>query len=151
MKLEDTYRIKGGLDETYAIKGNYLPRVEIKKFNGTLVRLWLNQLEQYFLLHQVPHDKRVNLTALHMGNKPFQWYQWVRRWKAVVIPYIWDNFVEDITAQYDNVWDQDYFSQLAKIRQMGTVMEYTLQHQELATRVEGLSDEKLLELYIGGF
>ena len=62
------------------------------------------------------------------------------------IPYILDNFVEDITAQYDNVWDQDYFSQLAKIRQMGTVMEYTLQHQELATRAEGLSDEKLLEL-----
>ena len=77
MKLEDTYRIKGGLDETYAIKGNYLPRVEIKKFDGTSVRLWLNQLEQYFLLHQVPHDKRVTLAALHMDNKPFQWYQWV--------------------------------------------------------------------------
>jgi len=29
-------------------------------------------------------------------------------------------------------------------------MDYTLQHQKLATRVDGLSDDKLLELYIGG-
>ena len=66
------------------------------------------------------------------------------------IPYTWENLVRDITTKYDDLWDRDYFSQLTRIKQVGSVMDYTLQHQKLATRVDGLSDDKLLELYIGG-
>ena len=29
-------------------------------------------------------------------------------------------------------------------------MDYTLEHQKMATRVDGLDVEKMLELYIGG-
>eukprot|EP01018_Ginkgo_biloba_P012693 Gb_28272 [translate_table: standard] len=35
-------------------------------------------------------------------------------------------------------------------RQVSSVRAYTLEHQKLATRVDGLDDEKMLELYIGG-
>jgi len=152
------YKMKGKVDEPYeskmrdtsTIKGFFLPKVEIKKFDGTDVRTWLSQLEQYFMLHQVPQDKKVALASLHMENEQFQWYQWVRRKRVARTPYTWENLVRDITAQYDDIWDRDYFSQLTKIKQVGPVMDYILQHQKLATRVDGLSDDKLLELYIGG-
>ena len=66
------------------------------------------------------------------------------------LSYRWENFIDDIIAQYDNVWEADYFSQLKKIRQVGSMMDYTLEHQKLVTRVDGLDAEKMLELYIGG-
>ena len=66
------------------------------------------------------------------------------------LSYRWDNFVDDIIAQYDNVLEADYFSQLTKIRQVGSVMDYTLEHQKMATKVDRLDADKMLELYIEG-
>lgn len=106
-------------------------------------------MEQYFNLHQVPIDKKITLASLHMDTEPFQWYQWMKK-KWGGLSYRWDNFMDDIIAQYDNVWEADYFSQLTKIRQIGSMMDYTLKHQKLVTRVDGLDAEKMLELYIGG-
>eukprot|EP01018_Ginkgo_biloba_P025390 Gb_18447 [translate_table: standard] len=82
--------------------------------------------------------------------RKFDGIEWIRRKWGAGIPYAWKKFVVDITTQYDNVWEKDYFSQLTKIRQTGTVMDYTTQYQKLATLVDELSDDKMLELYIKG-
>ena len=133
---EETYdcKMKSKVDKPYdnrmrdtcTMKGSFLPKVEIKKIDGTTVKTWLIQLEQYFMLHQVPQDKKVALTALHMENEQFQWYQGMRRKRVVGIPYTWENLVRDITTQYDDIQDRVYFSQLTRTKQVGSVMDYTL-------------------------
>ena len=61
-------------------------------------------------------DMKVALIVVHMENEQFQWYQGMRRKRVVGTPYTWENLVRDITAQYDDIWDQDYFIQLTKIK-----------------------------------
>jgi len=71
------HKKKGKLGETHedrirdnnTMRGSFLPKVDIKKFDGTNVKTWLSQFEQYFMLHQVPQDKKVALAALHMENE----------------------------------------------------------------------------------
>eukprot|EP01018_Ginkgo_biloba_P016655 Gb_09968 [translate_table: standard] len=101
--------------KTKGVRQCFLPTVEIRKFDRKDVRIWLSQMEQYFNLHQVPADKKITLASLHMETKPFQWYQWMKK-KWGGLSYRWDNFVDDIIAQYDNAWEADYFSQLTKIK-----------------------------------
>eukprot|EP01018_Ginkgo_biloba_P013059 Gb_07852 [translate_table: standard] len=113
---EETLEVKG-------VKQCFLPKVEMKNFDGRDVRTWLSQMEQYFNLHQVPTDKKIPLASLHMETEPFQWYQWMKK-KWASLSYKWENFVDDIIAQYDNVWEADYLSQLTKIRQVGSVDGY---------------------------
>lgn len=60
------------------------------------------------------------------------------------LSYRWDNFIDDIITQYE--WEANYFSHLTKIRQVSSVMDYTLEHQNMATRVDGIDAEKMLEL-----
>eukprot|EP01018_Ginkgo_biloba_P040048 Gb_05481 [translate_table: standard] len=114
----------GGSLGTKGVKGNYLPRVVIQKFDRRDVRTWISKMEQYFSLHQISIDKRIILTSLHMETESFQWYQWMKkRWAR--LSYRWENFVEDLAAQYDNIWEDEYFNQLTKVKQMGSIMEYT--------------------------
>eukprot|EP01018_Ginkgo_biloba_P032357 Gb_17123 [translate_table: standard] len=49
-----------------------------------------------------------------MDKKSFQWYQGVRQKRVVGFPYLWENLVINFTTQYDNVREQDNFSQLIK-------------------------------------
>lgn len=51
--------------------------------------------------------------------------------------------MEDILVQFDNIWNDDYFSKLAKLKQEGIVSEYTREHKKLATLVDDLSNKKI--------
>jgi hypothetical protein len=54
------------------------PKVELRKFDGTEVFTSVNQIEQYFELHDIMDDKqRIHIATLKFEIKPYQWYQWV--------------------------------------------------------------------------
>jgi hypothetical protein len=38
--------------------------------------------------------------------------------------YTWDLFTRDLEAQYGKVWEQEYFSQLTRIKQLGDIEKY---------------------------
>ena len=51
------------------------PKMELKKFDGTKVFTWLNQMEQYFELHNIMDDKKmIHIATLNFETKPYQWY-----------------------------------------------------------------------------
>ena len=55
-----------------------LPKIELKKFDGRKVFTWVNQIEQYFELHNIMDDKKIiHIKTLNFEIKPYQWYQWV--------------------------------------------------------------------------
>jgi hypothetical protein len=59
-------------------------------------------------------------------------------------------FTRDLEAQYGKVLEQEYFSQLTRIKKLGDIEEYNSKFLVLVTRVDNLSDEHLLESYMGG-
>jgi hypothetical protein len=127
------------------------PKIELKKFDGTKVFTWVNQIEQYFELHNIMDDKkRIHIETLNFEIKPYQWYQWVVKRKPPFYHYTWGLFTRDLEAQYGKVWEHDYFSQLTRIKHLGDIEDYNSEFQVLATRVDDISDEQLLEAYMGG-
>jgi hypothetical protein len=46
------------------------------------------------------------------------------------------------------VWEHDYFSELKRIKHLGVIKYYNSKFQVLATRVDDISDEHLLEDYM---
>jgi hypothetical protein len=82
-----------------------LPKIELKKFDGTKVFTWVNQIEQYFELHNIMDDKkRIYIETLKFEIKQYQWYQWIVKRKLPLYHYSWDLFTIDLEAQYGKVW-----------------------------------------------
>jgi hypothetical protein len=53
-------------------KGVNFPKVELKKFDGTKVFTWVNQVEKYFELHNIMNDKiRISLATLYFEIKSY--------------------------------------------------------------------------------
>jgi hypothetical protein len=62
------------------------PKIELKKFDGTKVFTWVNQIEKYFELHNIMDDKkRIHIETLNFEIKPYQWYQWIVKRKPPFI------------------------------------------------------------------
>lgn len=53
IRMDDTFKDKGSFEESLIMKGNYLLRVDIEKFDVVDIKIWMIQLEQYFMLHDL--------------------------------------------------------------------------------------------------
>jgi hypothetical protein len=106
--------------------------------------------EQNFELHNFMDNKqRIHIATLNFENKPYQWYQWVVKRKPPFYHYTWVLLTRDLEPQYGKVWEHDYFSQLTRIKHLGDIEDYNSEFQVLAARVDDISDEHLLEAYMG--
>jgi hypothetical protein len=75
------------------------PKIELKKFNGTKVFTLVNQIEQYFELHNIMDDKKmIHIATLNFEIKPYQWYQWIVKRKPLLYHYTWGLFTRDLEA-----------------------------------------------------
>jgi hypothetical protein len=112
---------------------------------------WVHQIEKYFELHNIMDDKkRIHITTFNFEIKPYQWYQWVVKRKHPLYHYTWGLFTRVLEAQYGKVWEHDYFGKLTRIKHLGDIEDYNSEFQVLATRVDNISDDQLLEAYMGG-
>jgi len=85
-------------------KGIHFTKVELRKFDGTYVFTWVNQIEQYFVLHNIMDNKQIiSLETLYFETKPYQWHQWIVKRNSHSYHYTWGLFTRDLEAQYGNV------------------------------------------------
>jgi hypothetical protein len=94
--------------------------------------------------------KRIHIATLNFEIKPYQCYQLVVTRNPPLYHYTWGLLTRHLESQYGKVWEQDYFSQLTIIKNLGDIEDYKSKFQGLATRVDDISDEQLLEDYMGG-
>jgi hypothetical protein len=69
-------------------------------------------------------EQRIHITNLNFEIKPYQWYQWVIKRKPPCYHYTWGLFTRDLEAQYEKVWEKDYFNQLTRIKHLGDIEYY---------------------------
>ena len=86
---------------------------------------WVNQIEEYFELHNIMDDKqRVSLDTMYFEIKPCQWYQWVVKRNFPSYHYNWRLFTRYLEDQYGKFLERYYFSQLTRIKHLGDVQVY---------------------------
>jgi hypothetical protein len=83
------YNSNSGVSYDGGFKFNF-PKFELKKFDGSKVFIWVNQIKQYFELHNIMNDKKmIHITTLNFEIKPYQWYRWVVKRKPPLYHYTW--------------------------------------------------------------
>jgi hypothetical protein len=106
-KLSNKKNFPGGFNSNSEVnygwftKGMNLPKVGLRKFDGTYFFNSVNQVKEYFELHNIMDDKKmIHIVTLNFEIKP---YQWVVEKKPHSYHYTWGLFTRELEAQYGKV------------------------------------------------
>ena len=124
---------------------NFFPKVNMRKFDGKDPLTWINQMENFFEIHQIPYGQKVTMASLYLEPDQFIWYHWLcthRRKKGLTVT--WLIFTKELQAQYNNSVVENFFSQLAKLQQTRSIIEDNLNDLFLG----GLKDHIQHEVYM---
>ena len=97
----------------------------MRKFDGKDPLTWINQMENFFEIHQITHGQKVTMASLYLEPDQFIWYRWLcthRRKKGLTVT--WSIFTEELQAQYSDSVTENFFSQLAKLQQIGSIKDH---------------------------
>jgi hypothetical protein len=102
-QISNNKNFPGGFNSNNGVTYGWSPKqvnllkVELRNFYGTKVFTWLNQIEQYFELHNIMDDKQmIHIETLKFEIKPYQWYQWVVKRKPSSYHYTCCLFTRDL-------------------------------------------------------
>ena len=55
-------------------KNHPIPNMDMSKFDGNDLVIWILQMEQYFDLNNVKNTQKVHIATLHLEKNTFVWY-----------------------------------------------------------------------------
>ena len=70
-------------------------------------------------------------------------------WKGDKFSYTWNLFKNDFFNRFQGIKEDEFFTKLTRLQQVGNVEEFTHQWESLCTRVFGFSGKQRLETYLG--
>lgn len=104
------------------------PRVDFPLFDGDNPRAWRLKCEAYFQVCSMHPDTWVNCAAMYFIDGALSWLQ---SSEAHLRLPLWKDFAKAICAQFGRADFQLYLRQFNKLKQTGTVAEYTSKFNEL--------------------
>ena len=75
----------------------FFPKVDMHKFDGKDPLTWINKMENFFEVHQIPDGQKIMMASLYLEPDQFIWYRWLcthRRKKGLTIS--WSIFIEEL-------------------------------------------------------
>lgn len=91
-----------------------MPRVDFPKFDGTNPRDWMLKCNNYFkIIPNIPYSKRVTLASMQFEGKAAQWYQNIAQKN---LEFTWDQFLQLISAQFDELKENTIIPEFNKLR-----------------------------------
>ncbi|KAL3615786.1 hypothetical protein CASFOL_040080 [Castilleja foliolosa] len=110
------------------------PRLEPPKTDGSDPLRWLYTVNEYFEFYDTAPEDRLKCVALMLEGPAADWFRW-RNSSGLISDR--DDFTKKFKLRFDPPYYVDYFGQLAKLRQTGTVMEYQTEFEKLLQHVRG--------------
>lgn len=110
------------------------------KFDDNDPLTWINQIEIFFEIHQIPYGQKDMMASLYLEPNHFILYHWFcthRRKKGLIVS--WSIFTKEIQAQYRNSVIENFFSQFVKLQQIVSIKDYIQQFQNLSLRVDTIT------------
>jgi hypothetical protein len=119
---------------------NSFPKVaklNFPKYDGTEdLTNWVCRLEQFFEFQDTAEEDMVVLAAYHLEGEAQLWYQ---LFKEIEEGASWEQLKEGLHVRHGLTQFDDFFGDLTKLQQTGTVREYQGQYERLLSRAERLS------------
>ncbi|VFQ62072.1 unnamed protein product [Cuscuta campestris] len=123
------------------------PKLEAPKTDGSEPLRWLYKVNEYFAFYDTPPADRLWCVALMLEGPAADWFRWRQSGKLISG---WDDFVEKFKLRFDPLHYVDYFAQLAKLRQTGSVMDYQTEFEKILQHATGASEANLISIFHSG-
>lgn len=134
-----------------SIQQSYVPRMiklDFPRFNGSEdTTSWVCRVEQFFHLHQTPEEERVVLALFHLEVDAQLWFQLIKQEGDMMT---WQEFCDGLHARYGATQFQDFFGELIKLQQVGSVCDYHTQFEKLLAKVGRLSQDRQVSWFVSG-
>ena len=92
---------------------------------------WLNKAEEYFDIYNIQSDEeKVKYVSMHMEGYAYNWYLW---WKRDNFTYTWNLFKNDFFYSFQGIKEDEFFSKLTRLKQVGNIVEFTHKWESLST------------------
>jgi hypothetical protein len=131
--------------------GNSFPKVaklNFPKFDGFEDSTnWVCRAEQFFEFQGTTEEDKVALAAYHLEGEAQLWYQLFKESEEHIS---WEAMKDWLHVRYGATQFDDFFGDLTKLRQTGTVREYQGQYERLLSRAGRLSVTQQVSGFISG-
>ena len=104
-------------------------------------------MEQFFEFQKIAEEKKVLLATYHLEGEAQLWYQILKEEKGEVT---WLTLKEGLNLRYGPTEFDDFFGDLTRLKQVGSVREYQSQFGKLLSRVGKLNQFQQVACFIGG-
>ena len=122
-------------------------RIDVPRYDGGDPQGWIFKIQQYFNFHNAPEDERLQIAPLYFDGKALAWYQWCQKNTKIDS---WSTFLKSLQVRFSPSKLEDYQQKLSKLVQVGTVLEYQEEFENLSNQVDGLLESFLLSCFISG-
>ncbi|KAA8548911.1 hypothetical protein F0562_000595 [Nyssa sinensis] len=125
-----------------------LVKLDFPRFNGGEdPTSWLCRADQFFDFHETPEGERVALASFHLEGDAQLWYQLLKQEMGVIS---WETFKEGLHSRYGPTQFYDFFGELTKLQQTGSVREYQTQFEKLLAKAGSLSQTQQVSCFVSG-
>ena len=111
---------------------HWTPKMDFPKFDGSDVRVWLDNCETYFRFYNIVDEFRVSAAALNLVGDAAHWYQ---AWKQEMGWPTWDQLRTAIAAEFEVHIEKSKMDELLLLTQTGTVTEYRSHFNQLVYHI----------------
>ncbi|CAI0403805.1 unnamed protein product [Linum tenue] len=112
-------------------------KIEFPKFNGVDdPTVWICRAEQFFTYCQTPEEEKVLVASINLEGEAQLWLQVQREGGQELT---WEEFKRDMHTRFGPTQFEDFFGDLTKLQQEGTVRDYQTQFEKLLVRAGNLT------------
>ncbi|KAK0580835.1 hypothetical protein LWI29_006834 [Acer saccharum] len=123
-------------------------KLDFPRFNGAEdPTSWWCRAEQFFQLHGTSIADYVSLASFHLEGDAQLWYQLLKQEKESIT---WAEFKEGLFARFGPNQFVDFFGELTKLRQIGTVKDYQTTFEKLLAKVGTLPQDRQVSCFVSG-
>lgn len=122
-------------------------KIDFPILDGSDVLQWIFKAEQFFNYHKTPGEQRLIIASIHLDKEVVPCYQMMTRENSFKT---WIAFTRALETEFGPSPYECPRSQLFKLTQIGSVQSYYVQFTALANRVQGITQEALLDCFVGG-
>ncbi|VFQ77314.1 unnamed protein product [Cuscuta campestris] len=123
------------------------PKLEPPKSDGSEPLRWLYQVKEYFAYYETPPEDRLRCVTMMLEGPAADWFRW-RQNNGLIDG--WEDFVRKFKLRFDPLHYVDYVGQLARVRQVGGVMEYQAAFEKVLAHVTEVPEPYLKSLFHAG-
>uniref|UniRef100_A0A803MYU5 Retrotransposon gag domain-containing protein n=1 Tax=Chenopodium quinoa TaxID=63459 RepID=A0A803MYU5_CHEQI len=109
-------------------KLGYSPKLDLPKFDGSNPRIWIKKCCKYFILCEIPNDKKVYLTSLNMVDKA---KNWMSSYLANRFAVDWIDFIIGVTSIFKDDKGLNVVEEFIKLQQTSSIESYIDEFENL--------------------